>query len=900
VKIDKDILISADIEDIVDGTVIIPENITKIKYMAFYRKELEKITIPGNITEIGRDAFSNNKITKIIIPDSVTKIEANAFSFNGITEAVIPSNMKSIPSRLFCVNKLKTITIPDSVTNIEYGALQSNELTNVIIPNMVTKIEGQAFMSNKLKNIIIPDGVTTIGELAFASNQLSNIDIPKTVTNIGPGAFNENKFSDRKAFIYQRDENGNDTSTLISYAGSRKVKVKIPSNVTIIGDKAFAKTILTSIDIPKSVTSIGNEAFSYNYLDKIVIPSSVTTIGDSAFILNSFKTLVIPNSVTNIGKYAFRSNKLKDVTIPDSISVINSNTFQGNKLKKIKLPKNITSIESSAFETNRLINIEIPDGINNIGVNAFADNQLVSINIPESIKSLANNAFQKNPNLKKIRFGKAEIDNLTKIEYIELINEKIIVLYNDKKDYVMLDKKGIISKINVNEINEMFLDINNVLESNRIDLLMEWRNIFTSKNGEIDKEILRKLYSEIILNLPINRENANLIKQGIKNYKHIKEVSKFKNYEENRDLFKMCYSLGLFSGEKEHAKYIIDFIENKFLDKSLNEDLIHKIFDTFKIDKEYNKDKALLIINSLNDPYFTNKKDNISRINNEYEEIKKYLAKEYKEIIGRDINVRIRELTNNEKLSSKEKAELKELQDQLIQYQKSINKPRLNDVKFYIENNRFLIRPGNESLQSVIKDLSGINQDLFDNLQDIYQQSRGIKKEIMQTKDNNQSGYTYQWSASDNPTNLVLGYIVECCAKIKGAGEDIMIQSMINPFVQNLIIRDENQNIVGKSTVYYNKSENYMLFNNVEAIKSIDKKQSFDTLKRAVIDQVAALKQSNIELKEIRIGMLRNDLLSENDLDVVKINLLPNYKYENYSGDANNSDYGQGILYKSK
>ena len=94
---------------------------------------------------------------------------------------------------------------------------------------------------------------------------------------------------------------------LISYKGSYPI-VHIPSNVTIIGDKAFYScSRLTSITIPDSVTSIGNYSFyGCRELTSVTIGNSITSIGNYAFVYCSgLRSITIQESVTSIGDYSF-------------------------------------------------------------------------------------------------------------------------------------------------------------------------------------------------------------------------------------------------------------------------------------------------------------------------------------------------------------------------------------------------------------------------------------------------------------------------------------------------------------------------------------------------------------------------------------------------------------------
>ena len=57
--IENGVLLRVDPEDIVDGTVIIPNTVTKIGELAFAQyTDLTSIVIPDSVTEIGSMAFS--------------------------------------------------------------------------------------------------------------------------------------------------------------------------------------------------------------------------------------------------------------------------------------------------------------------------------------------------------------------------------------------------------------------------------------------------------------------------------------------------------------------------------------------------------------------------------------------------------------------------------------------------------------------------------------------------------------------------------------------------------------------------------------------------------------------------------------------------------------------------
>ena len=99
---------------------------------------------------------------------------------------------------------------------------------------------------------------------------------------------------------------------------AKMTSIRIPNDVTSIGQYALQGCGFTSIDIPSSVTSIGDSAFeSCSSLSSCTIGSGVTSIGDGAFLAcTNLTSIDIPDSVTSIGDNAFNGcNSLTSVTV---------------------------------------------------------------------------------------------------------------------------------------------------------------------------------------------------------------------------------------------------------------------------------------------------------------------------------------------------------------------------------------------------------------------------------------------------------------------------------------------------------------------------------------------------------------------------------------------------------
>lgn len=228
------------------------------------------------------------------------------------------------------------------------------------------------------------------------------------------------------------------------------VSVKIPSCVSVIGHKAFAKCAqLSEVMIPESVKRIDAGAFTWCVaLDKIEIPESVTVIGTQAFSrCKALTEIKIPAKVTEIGDGIFAGcDKLTSVTVgssktpafmvdssgalidckkqkllylpmgfsgiyrvPESVNSIGAVAFYCcRKLTGIKFSAGVKSIGGKAFYgCSSLTGIDIPEGVPAIGEWTFAKCvDLSEVTIPDSVVSIGKNAFYGCAKLTELQVGK--------------------------------------------------------------------------------------------------------------------------------------------------------------------------------------------------------------------------------------------------------------------------------------------------------------------------------------------------------------------------------------------------------------------------------------------------------------------------------------------------------------
>ncbi len=229
----------------------------------------------------------------------------------------------------------------------------------------VTEIAKYAFMGcRELLSATLPDGLTTIGFGAFdGCSSLISINIPSSVTTIDQWAFRECagltavSITDIAAWCGIAF---GDYSNPLYYAkhlfvdGKEITELRIPDNVTSIGDRAFnGFEKLQSVELGNGVKSIGSYAFAWcNLLSTIVIPENVETIGSYAFYeCIGLSSLSLSNQIEKIANRSFSGcSSLEELNIPYGIKEIDNGAFEKcKKLKKIYISESVEKIGAGAF-----------------------------------------------------------------------------------------------------------------------------------------------------------------------------------------------------------------------------------------------------------------------------------------------------------------------------------------------------------------------------------------------------------------------------------------------------------------------------------------------------------------------------------------------------------------------
>ena len=450
------------------------------------------VTIPENVTKIGDGAFSGlTGLKTVIIPGTVKEVGANAFSYNKTLEKVImQEGTKTIGDKAFyqCYN-LSEINLPNTINSIGEFSMARSKITNLNVPSSLKTIKTYAFLSlTNLVTVNIPEGVETIESSAFSGcTKLEAITIPSTVTDIKNGAFsncnnliqinmNTNKFTyesgmllpeDKSEIIFVSKKILENTDTFKIPEGIQTFTINL-GNFTNIKNVSIPKSLINMKGgiLPKYVENItiaeGNTNFyvenkqlykgttllmSYTGKESVTVKTGTITIGSYAFSgEKNAKEIILPASVENIREYIMLDlSKLQKLKIGKNASnippqfnfgalnvqieldadnknytIVNNVLYDYDKTKLICALYPITGnleIESTVKEIGEyafygqeeIQGITLPNGIEKIGGNILLRcSKITKLEIPSSIKEISSAAFNETAHLDEVIIHKKE------------------------------------------------------------------------------------------------------------------------------------------------------------------------------------------------------------------------------------------------------------------------------------------------------------------------------------------------------------------------------------------------------------------------------------------------------------------------------------------------------------
>lgn len=127
--------------------------------------------------------------------------------------------------------------------------------------------------------------------------------------------------------------------------------------VTMIGEKAFAETKITSIYIPEGVKQIGSEAFySCKSLHTVSIPSTLTELPKECFSgCNKLSTIIGFDNITHFGTWCFNyCRAIKTELIFDRDVILEWGAFDSTGITGVKFLSGKCSVGYDAFGSSKI------------------------------------------------------------------------------------------------------------------------------------------------------------------------------------------------------------------------------------------------------------------------------------------------------------------------------------------------------------------------------------------------------------------------------------------------------------------------------------------------------------------------------------------------------------------
>lgn len=176
------------------------------------------------------------KLKKTILLTLLTLLCTNSFCNCSNSESTENKQSNLKKGQIFTYNDIYYKVIDPTAKTVEVTKGKKKYKGGIILPPTVeclneeftiTTIGEYAFSSSDITGITIPGTVTTIAKSAFAMSDITDITIPNSVTTIDKNAF---------------------------FACSELKSIEIGSNVTSIGEKAFADLIGTTTETRTTIT----------------------------------------------------------------------------------------------------------------------------------------------------------------------------------------------------------------------------------------------------------------------------------------------------------------------------------------------------------------------------------------------------------------------------------------------------------------------------------------------------------------------------------------------------------------------------------------------------------------------------------------------------------------------
>ena len=879
-RIEAGVLIKVDENDIVNGTVEIPEGVTKIGDGAFEGcSSLTNIEMPEGLTEIGYRAFWEcSSLKNVKIPKGLTEIGDNVFKY---------------------CRSLTNVEIPDGVTRIgDEAFFGCRSLTNIEIPEGVTKIGYLAFSAcGSLTNIKIPEGLKEIDVCAFENcTSLTNIELPETIVKIGD----------------------------MTFCGCNNLKnIKISDNIPIEMREIVYNALAPNFQDPRYTQFLLSD--QYQLAQKILFRDEYENIQRIKSKAN-FK--ISSQDYDECQMDMFYKKMIDTIGIEEIEKIVELPSLTEEEIKKYTLEKDEAFQE--LYDTKFKIN-------GDLGITLKVLKQLQQI-------KRANDKEEKNSIEKRIFKGinekLEEGYNGTLTELVSnILKQQNIEISSSMLDKIQEVEKSANKKIIRESLSKVEPQIEGTLSSQIVPMQIipikamindTIENIFR-ENGKIELDILQERLEEKLQNAgaPYITQNKQKIVDSVLELSKNKEFLETINHSCLESLKNTKEQIGgawkyKLNQTLKQIGYTFDDLPENFskdeieqLNKILEERAEKKInvqTSSISVPKEgIEREKAYELLACKNLPEIVTYQqihDMFGPVHKPYsEDFKTFFKKHRKEFLENPkYYERFGQIHNNfEQIINS--PELKNI------YQKG--ELTLDGIIGYMSSRQYgNQRPGDEELAKLSKSVGQIvTEDEFAHVQKVFDVTKKRERTTIPPISVNTTKYRGRMLEPDDVLNLFAGNITTCCQRFGDVGEGAMLLGSVEEnggifVVEELDEDGQTKNIVGQSLTIRQKGNDgaydRLTFDNIEinndtldTLSDEDQTQILEIYKRAGKQAIEKDKKflgkllknkkitqeqyDRLVLKEVTAGTGYNDLKGLGELPQAQI-VVPDEAYYTYNG----------------
>lgn len=390
------------------------ENLLKINDRAFENTTaLSSITLPDGLTSLGKEVFYGcSNLTKVELPYSIAAIDPQSFVYGGagaksnISElwvhAIVPPTIDA--STFDYLNKTTVALYVPEEKGDDYRNATGWNFTNI----------------NEIQTEIV--NVAEAGTLADLIPEADRATLKKLVLS---GTINAQDF----AFLRKRLIVSGSALKILdlsrvniaAYEGSTEAVSSsriYPANAIpfeALRQALSSSVVLREVVLPPNITEIQDYAFwgSGTLTSVGTIPESVNNIGESAFARTNLRSIEIPGSVETLKQFTFNNcHNLQELKLNEGLKYFENNVVFSSSLKSLTLPASTIELGAGAFSSCSALETLTIKGIQKVGEGAFQNNtSLKELIFPEGLVRIYEGAFTNCHALEKVSLPKS----LTKI-----------------------------------------------------------------------------------------------------------------------------------------------------------------------------------------------------------------------------------------------------------------------------------------------------------------------------------------------------------------------------------------------------------------------------------------------------------------------------------------------------